>query len=482
MLKDKRSNLILIICLLILQLAPRAISSRFQPVTITSEPVDSSKPLPFDAFKSDLPCPAGVLCKSSSKAIAKAALSSATWKLNEPVTLFVQTSNFNDDEVFYLVVELYRLEPRSLTNPIQLPAALLNMPKYQYEGAVIRKYDKLLPNMYYRVTFTPPSFLKSGNYLVVVSHHKKEFSVDYESIHLSVQATVSFERSQLLDTKSFWSRLRFKPAGVRGQTTPTIGSLDDVTSSDVIQLLFNSIDSVTELCSLCSSSRNLQGICDRLLSESVFPPDLQYPTHTDILITAPVNGDDASKLSTRSVCRLARIDVLLQKLEFKLLSIAGAQNSEYDTIPNIRSHLVSDHKELPRHLSIWTYPNLYYQIGTDLANRFNLVKISFDFFFFKIKYKPVPKITETISLEELEKKVQYLTDLPKSIGFKSQITSEILAQCFGYYVWAILFFPFSCSNLKAEYNRNKDLVGTADEMVIKPARNAISGLLEVWAW
>ncbi|KAI9135768.1 hypothetical protein BKA69DRAFT_1171328 [Paraphysoderma sedebokerense] len=357
------------------------------------------------------------------------------------------------------------------------------MPKYHFEGTVIRNYYRLEPSRYYSITFTPPSFLKSGNYLVVLSHHRKTISSDIESFHTYVHATVSFQRSQSPETKSLGSTAGSKRDRVGNRATPAKGSLFDFTSLDHIQLLVNSIDSVTTLCALCSTSRTLRDKCDWLLSKVEFPSDLEYPGHATILMKAPANGDDVSKLSTDTVCRLAHIDVALQKLEFKLLSIDGAQpNSKFDTYLNYKSHLIAHSKEIPRHLSIWSHPNLYYQIGTDLVNRFNSVTNSFDHFFFHIKYVSARQITEAVTLEELEKKVRYLTDLPKTSEFKRQLTSEILAECIGYYVWALISFPFSCYNFRAEYNKNRDLVGTTDKMVIKPARVAIAALLEVWEW
>ncbi|KAI9138399.1 hypothetical protein BKA69DRAFT_781545 [Paraphysoderma sedebokerense] len=298
--------------------------------------------------------------------------------------------NFVKDKIFYLNVDLYRLEPRSPISTIPLPSVLFRMPKYQFEGAIIRSYYRQLePNTYYRVTFTPPFFLKSGNYSVVLSHHSKMSWDDYEAIHLSVQATVSFQRLQLPETKPLGSdgneraivedssskrtrvddssnkRARVdessnKRARVGDEETP----VEKITSSDNVHLLFNSIDSATTLCSFYSTSPKLRRSCDTLLSESEFPSDLEYPGHATILMKAPANGDYVSKLSTDTVCRLAHVDVLLQKLEFKLLSIHGAQsNTEFDTYSKYKSHLMTRSKGIPPRLSIWTHPNLYYQMG-----------------------------------------------------------------------------------------------------------------------
>ncbi|KAI9138401.1 hypothetical protein BKA69DRAFT_1040975 [Paraphysoderma sedebokerense] len=480
------NHILLFTSLLTLLLPTPAAAFKFQPVTVKVEPVDSDKPSPFDGIESGLPCPAGLPCEISSKDIVRAALSSSTWTLNKPITLILQTSDEMSDRGIILNVDLYRLESRSIENSKKIVSNSPEIPKFYYEGSVIRGYHLLTRDKYYIVTFTPPYFLNPGDYSVVVSHHKKDRLWIREKIHISVKATTSFHRWQLPEVETIAS-------ASYDQSVPSrnTANLNDIAVPDHLLGVLKSIDSVTDLCALCSASRTLQLACDVLLAKK-FPADLQYTEHTVNMIKT--SNNDKAQLSTRSVCQLSHVNVLLQRLEFKLLSIYNVLSvSGFDILKSRRENVIAQSMEIPHHLTMWQHPNLYYHIGTNFVDRLNYLKTSFDNYFHNINYEKLPEIKEPISLEELEDKAKHLLNLPNK---KIQMARKLLMSCALNYVPTLLCFPLTehpnlTHFLRDQSNRCYMMVsGVVNDVIkledlsnalIEPARNLLK-LSELWDW
>ncbi|KAI9141582.1 hypothetical protein BKA69DRAFT_382490 [Paraphysoderma sedebokerense] len=302
-------------------------------VSLTHRSIEPNARSLFELYKENKGfCHANVFCQWSTPLISEAILSSSKWNPSDSVSLIFRTASLPVEKVSYNV-DLYRIEPRPLIHPVELPAAILRIPKHVHVATIIRKLI-ISESSEYTLTFTPPSFLQSGKYLLVMSQHRsgrRWFHGDIaKTVQISAEASFAFDRlpSVILSSPT-------DPTGI------SVSRLD----VDTLPLVISNIDNLADLCSLCSASESQQRICDTTFSSVQYPSDLVFTEYYDHIAPSALLDADRShgRLTTTSTCRLAHIDNMIRKLEYKYSSIFAAQGypikpSPYDSH---KSHIQS---------------------------------------------------------------------------------------------------------------------------------------------
>ncbi|KAI9137122.1 hypothetical protein BKA69DRAFT_1100075 [Paraphysoderma sedebokerense] len=440
-------DLVAVFCVVLLNLT-FASNSNAEFIPVTAPPsIEVTKTIPpkwvnlpaFGFFPpSPASCPTGVNCKFESDMISDVALSSYEWSLNKEVKVtFRSTHKFLLHTV--LSVELFRLDDRSSETDSIIPSYI---PRHVRVGVILDKYPLSLPNRDYTLKFTPPSFLRSGRYLLIMTHFQRGHVTNFDSIQVPIVTGVSFDRRVPINhLVSVGSKSDGQhDAGMEGSNEKT-ATMNDL-PIDIVRNFINSMVSTVDVCALCSTSKSLRSNCDYILAETTFSSDVRLPDPIR-LISLPQpssqNNEEsqvpAVKLSTSKICRLADLEILLQQLEFKYISLFRFNTVQPHDFPhpiNQLKALVPTHKD-GNGIQLWAYPNLYFHLTSQLALRYNFLVTFFDNLFDSVFYQQVGKIEISngegqITLDELKIRLQKLKILPTMEPFVKQLATKISVQ------------------------------------------------------
>ncbi|KAI9139352.1 hypothetical protein BKA69DRAFT_1085794 [Paraphysoderma sedebokerense] len=292
-------------------------------------------------------CPDKVICKSSSNYIVKAGISSNKWTHETPVQIAFRTGH-KFSYGLPLTVSLFRMERRTWENGVQVTADLLGIPKYIYEGSIVKRFQ-YLRDKEYSIEFTPPWFLEAGQYLLVFSYYQEDnehwiilpnFVVPVSTIITIQNPSQSSPRSYLFSLlHQIWSNKR------TASKTPPLNP--DSIPTDTIRMMLNNIDNVIDICKFCSASKSISLSCNQIMLNGYIPPQ-HYDTPDRFIALG------FQYLSVQETCKLSLIETYLQKLEFK-----------YHSLPSTpHRHTISQPKANLTTLRSQYYPNLPFTYAT----------------------------------------------------------------------------------------------------------------------
>ncbi|KAI9141581.1 hypothetical protein BKA69DRAFT_1072860 [Paraphysoderma sedebokerense] len=265
-------------------------------------------------------------------------------------------------------------------------------------------------------------------------HHNLVNVKSVNTIQISAEASVAFDRLPHLN-----------PSTSTESTEARRSPLD----ADTLSLLIFNIDKLSDLCSLCSATMSHKQMCDSMFARAQYPLDLVFASSSGYISPQSLQRADPthSRLTTTSTCRLAHIDNLIQKLEFRYNSLFAAQGSPINRPPYdiIKSHIQTKLKSrihtfepskpsnspasssfIPQSsavglYTVWDHPNIYYHFLAHLIRRYNSVinTIALHYRESSVKRERVDPINERHVLRRecenyLEDRSTYLLNLPRS--------------------------------------------------------------------
>ncbi|KAI9137120.1 hypothetical protein BKA69DRAFT_60850 [Paraphysoderma sedebokerense] len=452
--------------------------STINPTTIEISEVNPSKWSNLPAFSFYPPsatnCDSGVDCKPVSDPIF--ALSSYQWLLNEEVKLTFRSAH-NPPTV--MSVELFRLDDRSSETDSTVPS---HIPKHVRVGVILDKYPLSSQNQEYTLKFTPPSFLRTGRYLLAISYFTPR-TVGFDRIGVPVLTKVSFDRQ--LSMTSDLTPVTTKNNDQNGlEPEPNIEKLP----VQMVQNFINAMESTVAVCSFCSTFRSLRSTCDYIFSKTTFSSAVRLPDPLKIMLPLDESGkrkleqtSQLIQLSTSKICQLADLEILLQQLEFKYVSLFQSNTVQSSSLLHPISQLkalVPTHKD-GNGIQLWAYPNLYHHLASQLVRRFNLLIPRFDSMFRFVHYDKVKAIDlsndeDPITLAEMKSRLQKLKMLPTTEPFVGQILRIIrfMPTKAGLYIYATNDFmgriEASLNALQTMTIPPSDLIGLFNNWMTKP--------------
>ncbi|KAI9143770.1 hypothetical protein BKA69DRAFT_1036524 [Paraphysoderma sedebokerense] len=313
-----RSYTIFLFVTLLLMVCKLGIAAQFQTVKIISS---DSPPLWFRNVPLSS-CPNNIVCSTSSAIISSAVVTPSVWQLNKPIKISFRTKQF--DKTMPVSIFLYKV---ITATPQSESSSKGQTPTYKYIGLIVKQHY-VEPRKDYHIEFAMPSWIGSGQYLVTINTDWKTTEPAFQ-VQLGVDVKVNFNRGtevgqdqviplteETLQHEFTHGRSDFSKGNIRatgdGQIGPgpkgnaenqvTQGSRD--LAPDNVRALLSTMDSTMSICAFCSASRHYKAVCDSILSSGESP------------------------LTTTAICYLAHLETLIQKLEFKYISLYSATNDE----------------------------------------------------------------------------------------------------------------------------------------------------------
>lgn len=297
------------------------IATQFETVKIISS---DSPPLWFRNVPLSS-CPSNIVCSTSSAIISSAVVAPSEWQLNKPIKISFRTKQF--DKTMPVSIFLYKVIKGA---PQSDSSSVGQIPTYKYIGLIVKQYY-VKPRKDYHIEFAMPSWISSGQYLVTINTNWKTTEPAFQ-VQLGVDVKVNFKRGTEVGqgdvipvTTEETSQHEFTQGrrdsstgnvratgdgqigrGVEGNAGSQITQGSRDLAPDNVRTLLSTMDSTMSVCAFCSASRHYKAVCDSILS----------------------SGKSSSPLTTTAICYLAHLETLIQKLEFKYISLYSATNDE----------------------------------------------------------------------------------------------------------------------------------------------------------
>ncbi|KAI9136509.1 hypothetical protein BKA69DRAFT_1129056 [Paraphysoderma sedebokerense] len=455
-------------------------ATQFQPVKITSNEINPDVP-----SASTLSCPNGVICSiaENNRIIESATVSPSIWNVKDPVRLSFKTLKHESNEDPKTVsVFLYHLENsnamesdsngagRSSISEILNRNRNLNRDKSKKQGTTDKVKEEfsftgliiqqmfIKPNHIYNIEFTLPTWILKGRYLITVNAHDagKDGEVsDAEAsyrVDLGVLGEVRVDKNWIGERDIHTEEKQEEQEKQENRDkTIELASNDLPIPQEVVEKIATSLDSVISICEFCSSSKQFISICDQLF----YRPDPQLflkPTKTKTSQDKPPQPEPTFQVfprSTKTICQFAKTEVLLQKLEFKYVSLQSAAPSMTSNSLRILTARARErslpfvhatptavfwdpcfdiHNELMQN-----YRDRSLQLGARFSTFFSGMDVTFLFLNEYRKLHPstiiyhngVPYAADVLTLKQIHGWCEYLSEVPNSAEFKKKVSAKI---------------------------------------------------------
>ncbi|KAI9136508.1 hypothetical protein BKA69DRAFT_1178862 [Paraphysoderma sedebokerense] len=453
-------------------------ASQFQPVKITSKKI-----IPNAPSTSTLSCPNGVICSISEEntIIESATVTPSIWNVKDPIMLSFRTSKYeSNDDPKTVSIFLYHLKH---SNELEADAndadrssisEILNRNRnrdknknrgtrepveeeFSFTGMIVQQFD-IERNHIYNIEFTLPSWVPKGRYLITVNAHEAGKDGEVRDAEASYRVDLGVLGEVRAD-KNWRNEREIKSKKTEGQQKNQ-ENRDQATglSSDglpipqeVVEKIATSLDSVISICEFCSSSKRFMSICDQFS----YRPDkklLFKPTRTDTSEDKPpqpVFIVPTIPRSTKTICRFAKTEVLLQKLEFKYVSLQSAASSmTSNSLQFLRARAGERKFPFAHATPTVVFWDPYFDVRNELMQNYQerALKLGarFSTLFSGIyvpylsidKYRKLYPLTiihrngkpyraDVLTLEKIQSWCRYILKVPNTEDFKKQLASKI---------------------------------------------------------
>ncbi|KAI9140403.1 hypothetical protein BKA69DRAFT_510449 [Paraphysoderma sedebokerense] len=281
-----------------------SLAFQFEKVTIT----DTELPADIPPLGESAICTKNTVCRSTSELIVNSVISPSSWSPGKPVTIRFQTADSANrfDQGVTLAVYLYLLLP---------PSSGRKVPVHKFQGLIVE--NKLIfENTNYDIEFVPPTWLSPGNYLVVLGLNGKilDGPANKYIVQMSAKAEIDFKKAtnQAIDQVV----AKFGESEKTSSSEEEPASFTDI-PTDVLRQLLKPQTSVSEVCNICTISKDTMAKCNSIAIEN-WKHATGVPDNSERRIK-PIS----KALSVSDLCRIGEVEVAIQRLEFKYISLDG---------------------------------------------------------------------------------------------------------------------------------------------------------------
>lgn len=442
----------------------------------------------------------------TSRISAGMTVSADTWVKNRPVQVVIYSGDLGVVRDLGLSLDLYRSENRA-----SLSGQSENNKINVHQGSIIKSWKSrnVASNNKYTITFTPPSFLEPGVYTLVAAIHRTDSLVSV--IKMSATATVSIPAIR-----------RIQPGTSKSSenSEEPISFGDSLLEPTVLKSVLNQFTSVADICTYCSSSKAMMRACDDMF-KTPFPKDFEMPeenqenpdegtkeeqnqsnqdnqeeqNQSDAESQEEQNQSDAENqqeeeinmppFTTNQICQLSQIDTLLQKLQFKYISLKEATDSDLktfvaDVVTELRSSLQKRKYEVSP--LIWSYPRWVSLLEEHFSERYKAVARAYDSAFGnRIAHPVFGNIagSEVFALNNIREWSTSIIELPRTEEFKENVAESVSVTLeFGRTKISVLDI-FVSGLVLLRSRLNADAVSNWNDLTSSEKAATVSG---IWEW
>ncbi|KAI9144548.1 hypothetical protein BKA69DRAFT_1036087 [Paraphysoderma sedebokerense] len=283
-----------------------------------------------------------------------------TFEGTEEIRISFQTGSAANVENSVIDVSLFQIENGKFGK------------KYNIIGniAVIGGFNRPVASGHeYTITFTPPTFLSAGEYLISSILITPQLGSQKAIIHDVTEVKFMYQAGR--STQSIIGEQTSAPTPDSEPKMAGGQSESIIDNRPFMKKVLNSLKSPAEVCRFCSSSKSLNSACDDIF---------QIPYPTDLIPEDTKLPENAKLLTTKRLCSIANIEDRTLRLAFKYWD-----KSHYVLETAIRHpmpNLIPGNSANPE-FSIWTHPLLEIEYNHFVASFLNGVTQ-----YFMHKYNP----------------------------------------------------------------------------------------------